>query len=146
MITDGGVFENQVIEINKPVFSANGGCGGGVRSINVKKNNMKEYKLPINKKILLILAFIGFFFVMVSTYFKITNENFSENYSDLFLGIALLFQIIPWIIVLVDLIKNRIHNKLLWFIGMFAFGFLTTILYLLNREKHMRLYKRFENV
>lgn len=33
MTTSGGAFENQAIEINKPVFSANWGFGGIVRSI-----------------------------------------------------------------------------------------------------------------
>lgn len=107
---------------------------------------MKKYELLINKKILLTLAIIGFAFVMVSVYLKITDKNFAENYSHLFIGIALLFQIIPWITVLIDLIRNQIHNKLMWFVGMFAFGSLTTILYLLNREKHLRLYKRFNNL
>lgn len=107
---------------------------------------MKEYELPINKKILLTLAILRFAFVMFTIYMKITDKNFAENYSHLFIGIAFLLQIIPWIVVLIDLTRNRIHNKTMWFVGMFAFGSLTTILYLLNREKHLRLYKRFKNV
>lgn len=103
---------------------------------------MREYKLPINKKILLAIASIGFFFVILSTYLKITDK----NYSELFLGIALLFQIIPQIIVIIDIIRNQLHNKLMWLVGMFSFGSLATIIYLLNREKHLRLYKRFENI
>ncbi len=107
---------------------------------------MKEYELPINKKILLTLAILGFALVIISTYLKITDKNFAENNSQLFIGIALLLQIVPWIVVLIDLIKNQIHNKIMWFVGMFAFGSLTTIIYLLNREKHLRLFKRFKNV
>ncbi|WP_124641706.1 MULTISPECIES: hypothetical protein [Amniculibacterium] len=107
---------------------------------------MKEHELLINKKILLALVIIGFVLVTVSIYLKIINKNFSENYSHLFLGIGLLIQLIPWIVVLIDLIRNQIHNKILWFVGMFSFGSLCIILYLLNREKHLRLYKRFRNV
>lgn len=96
---------------------------------------MREYKLPINKKILLAIASFGFFFVIFSTYLKITDK----NYSELFLGIALLFQIIPQIIVIIDIIRNQLHNKLMWLVGLFSFGPLATIIYLLNREKHLRL-------
>ncbi|WOC53048.1 hypothetical protein BPO_2401 [Bergeyella porcorum] len=103
---------------------------------------MREYKLPINKRILLTIASVGLFFVIISTYLKIIDK----NYSELLLGIALLFQIIPQIIVLIDIIRNQLHNKLMWLVGMFTFGPLATIIYLLNREKHLRLYKRFENI
>lgn len=107
---------------------------------------MKEYKLPINKKILLTLAISGFAIVIISAYLKITDKNFAENFSQLALGIALIFQIVPWFVVLIDLIRNQIRNKLMWFIGMFAFGSLTVILYLINREKHLRLYKKFKTI
>ena len=106
---------------------------------------MKEHKLPIPKKTLLALAIIGFLLVIICTALKITNKDFSEN-SQLGIGIALLFQIVPWIVVLIDLIRNKIRNKIMWFVGMFAFGSLTVILYLINREKHLRLYKRFETI
>ena len=107
---------------------------------------MKEHKLPIPKKILLTLAIIGFLIVIIGTYLKLTNKDFSENYSQLGIGIALIFQIVPWFVVLIDLIRNQIRNKTMWFVGMFAFGSLTVILYLINREKHLRLYKRFETI
>ena len=107
---------------------------------------MKEHKLPIPKEILLALAIIGFLLVIICTFLKITNKDFSENYSQLGIGIALLFQIVPWFVVLIDLIRNQIRNKIMWFVGMFAFGSLTVILYLINREKHLRLYKRFETI
>lgn len=47
----------------------------------------------------------------------------------------------PWFVVRIDLIKNNIRNKPMWFVERFAIGTLTTILYLINREKHLRLYK-----
>ena len=107
---------------------------------------MKEHKLPIPKKILLTLAISGFLILIIGTYLKLTNKNFSENYSQLAIGIALVFQIVPWFVVLIDLIRNQIRNKTMWFVGMLAFGSLTMILYLINREKHLRLYKRFETI
>lgn len=107
---------------------------------------MKEFKLPISKNILLTLAIFGFLILIIFTYLKTTKQDFSQNYSQLGIGIALLFQIVPWFVVLIDLIRNQIRNKMLWFVGMFAFGSLTVILYLINREKHLRLYKRFETI
>lgn len=107
---------------------------------------MKEFKLPISKNILLTLAIFGFLIIIISTYLKTTKQDFSQNYSQLGIGIALLFQIVPWFVVLIDLIRNQIRNKMMWFVGMFAFGSLTVILYLINREKHLRLYKRFETI
>ena len=107
---------------------------------------MKEHKLLIPKKILLPLAIIAFLIVIIISYFKLTNKTFSENYSQLGLVIALIFQFIPWFVVLIDLIKNNIRNKTMWFVGMLAIGTLTTILYLINREKHLRLYKISETI
>ena len=112
----------------------------------IKKYNMKEHKLPIPKEILLTLAIFGFLIVIISAYLKIYNKDFSQNYSELGFGIALLFLILPWFVVLIDLIRNHIRNKIMWFVGMFAFGSLTVILYLINREKHLRLYKKFETI
>ena len=112
----------------------------------VTRDIMEEHKLPIDKKILLTLAIIGFAIVIISAYPKITNKNFAENYSQLTLGGALLFQIIPWFVVLIDLIRNQIRNKLMWLVGMFAFSSLTVVLYLINREKHLRLYKKFKTI
>jgi hypothetical protein len=34
----------------------------------------------------------------------------------------------------------------MWLVGMFAFGSLTVVLYLINREKHLRLYKKFKTI
>lgn len=107
---------------------------------------MIEHKLPINKTILLTLASIGFILFLISIYLKITNQNFAENYSGLFLSIVLLFQLLPWLIVLIDIIKNHLNNKLMWYIGMFSFGSITVIIYLFNREKNLRLSKKFKNL
>ena len=104
---------------------------------------MKEHPLPINKGILLMFAIIGFLMLIISTYLKITK---SEINLDLLLVIALVLQFFPWIIVFIDIFRNQIQNKLMWFVGMFALSSLTVVLYLITRKNHVRLHSRLKNI
>lgn len=102
---------------------------------------MKEYKLLINKKILLGLAIIGFVILATTTFLEILNNDFSGDYPRLIQGIGIAFMIVPWVNVLIDILRNPIKNKFMWFVGLFTPGPLTMFLYLINRETHLRLYK-----
>ena len=95
---------------------------------------MSDQKLPINKNILLSLAIIGFIITILAAYSKISGNDFVNNNLHTLLFLAMISQFIPWIIVLIDLIKSKINNKLFWIIGMFAFSSITVIFYLLNRN------------
>ncbi len=104
---------------------------------------MDEYKLLINKKILIALTIIGTILPIVSLFLYVT-ESISENDSLFFIApITVFFHAISWLIVLIDLSRMPIRNKKLWYFGLFSPGFsLTVILYLINREKYLRLYKK----
>lgn len=108
---------------------------------------MDEHKLLINKKILIIFTITGTILsIVVSLQFLIKSSY--ENVFLLFLApIAVFFHSIPWLIVFIDLIRIPIRNKTMWFIGLFSvYTSLTIILFLINREKHLRLYKRCKTI
>ena len=92
------------------------------------------YKLLIDKRILLTLACLGFAMIMVTLCLKLTHTSIGITAHKTLLLIALV-SYLPWSVVLIDLIRNRARNKTLWLLGMVCFGSLTTILYLINREK-----------
>ena len=105
---------------------------------------MKEHSLFIDKKIILpfaIISLIGLFVSLLSKTYQIESP-----YLDLVIYIALVLQLITWMVVIVDIIRNPIHNKTMWYTGMLVMGPLTSSLYLINREKHLRLYKKFKTI
>lgn len=57
------------------------------------------------------------------------------------IGLVVLFAI--WIFVLVDLAKNRIYNKQFWVLSLIVLMPLATFLYLIQREKLIRLGIKF---
>jgi hypothetical protein len=57
------------------------------------------------------------------------------QFSEIVLTVALLFLFITWVIVFVEMIKNKIHNKIFWILCMFLLPFISAFVYLFRREK-----------
>jgi hypothetical protein len=107
---------------------------------------MKEHKLFIDKTIILPIAMFSFMGLFISFLSKTHQIEFESPYLDLAISFTVVLQFITWMVVIVDIIRNPIHNKTMWYMGMIVMGPLTAILYLINREKHLRLFKRFKTI
>ncbi len=99
---------------------------------------MKTYPLLIPKPILLFISISGFAFSIVGAFFKISHWNFGIFTPSFLLSISVIFSLISIFIVLIDLIKNPIKNKSMWIIPLLFVGNLVAIIYLINREAHLR--------
>ncbi|MBS1549942.1 MAG: hypothetical protein JSS94_08790 [Bacteroidetes bacterium] len=98
---------------------------------------MKEQPLYLNKKTALVMATLGLLSFAFSFYLKFNTSQSDLSSIDFILGIGALLQFVVWLIVMVDIIRNPIHNKWMWYISLFTFAPLACILYLINRDKHM---------
>lgn len=100
-----------------------------------------EHALPIERKKLLWMVVIcsGFFIAVTRskfTYYFINNICFK-----LIWGIALLFLLSAWIVVFIDIARNKIRNKIMWYLALLYLGILPVILYLIYRDAHLRAYR-----
>lgn len=105
---------------------------------------MKNHPLPFSKIGLLAISMISFIICVGYYLFKATKGESANNPFEFAFLFGSLAQLIIWFIVLVDIIRNPILNKSFWYIAMLFIGPLTCILYLINREKHLRLYKKLK--
>ncbi|WP_277875413.1 PLDc N-terminal domain-containing protein [Aequorivita sp. KMM 9714] len=48
-----------------------------------------------------------------------------------------------WIIILSDMVKNKIYNKTFWIMTMFILPFISPIFYLIQRNRLIRLGQKF---
>lgn len=94
-------------------------------------------RLPIGKKYLIIISLISFLIIIASAFRRISVQPELKSQTDAFLIIGMVLGFIVWIVVLVDILKSRLDNKLLWIIGMFSFSFPVVILYLISRKNHL---------
>lgn len=61
------------------------------------------------------------------------------NYSQILLTIGLMLFFSSWVIILSDMVKNKIYNKTFWIITMFIMPSIATIFYMIQRNKLIRL-------
>ncbi|MFW5835369.1 MAG: hypothetical protein ACOCU3_00290 [bacterium] len=59
--------------------------------------------------------------------------------SQFFLTAGLVISLLSWIIILNDMLVNKIYNRLFWIITMFAIPWITMIVYMIQRSRLMRL-------
>ncbi len=107
---------------------------------------MKPHNLPLDKPTLLSFAVIGLTLLTYGVFKDALQSDANQSYLNLIYGTSFLFTLLPWSVVLVDVIRSRVHNKLMWFVALFTVAPLAAILYLANREKHLRLYDKFDNI
>ena len=84
------------------------------------------------------MSIIGFVFAVMGTLFKISHWEFGFFSPNLILGISVGFSLLSTFVVLVDILKNPLKNKFLWLMPLFFVGNLVAIIYLINRETHLR--------
>ena len=65
------------------------------------------------------------------------------EFSQFFLTVGLMLFFSTWTIILSDMVKNKIYNKTFWILTMFIMPTIATIFYLIQRNKLLRLGKRF---
>ena len=99
---------------------------------------MKTYPLLIPKNIILPISILGFIFTVIGTLLKLSHWSFGIFTPNLVLSISIVFTLLAIFVVLLDIIKNPIKNKFLWIIPLLFLGNIISIIYLINRESHIR--------
>lgn len=61
------------------------------------------------------------------------------DYSQIVLTIGLMLFFSTWVIILSDMVKNKIYNKTFWIMTMFIMPSIATIFYMFQRNKLIRL-------
>jgi hypothetical protein len=100
---------------------------------------MENQDFKIGIKTVWFLVIGNFFLTVFGAFSKIQHWEFSQ----VFLTIGLMLFFSTWIIILSDMVKNKIYNKTFWIITMFIMPTIATIFYLVQRNKLLRLGKRF---
>ena len=99
---------------------------------------MKTYPLLIPKNIILPISILGFIFTVIGTLLKLSHWSFGIFTPNLVLSISIVFSLFAIFVVLLDIIKNPIKNKFLWIIPLLFVGNIVAMIYLMNREAHLR--------
>ena len=99
---------------------------------------MKTYPLLIPKNIILPISILGFIFTVIGTLLKLSHWSFGIFTPNLVLSISIVFTLLAIFVVLLDIIKNPIKNKFLWIIPLLFVGSIVAMIYLMNREAHLR--------
>ena len=99
---------------------------------------MKTYPLLIPKNIILPISILGFIFTVIGTLLKLSHWSFGIFTPNLVLSISIVFSLLSIFVVLLDIAKNPIKNKLLWIIPLLFVGNIVSMIYLINRESHIR--------
>ena len=99
---------------------------------------MKTYPLLIPKNIILPISILGFIFTVIGTLLKLSHWSFGIFTPNLVLSISMVFLLFAIFVVLLDIIKNPIKNKFLWIIPLLFVGNIVAMIYLMNREAHLR--------
>ena len=61
------------------------------------------------------------------------------DYGQLLMTIGLMLFFSTWVIILSDMVKNKLYNKTFWIVTMFLVPFFSIILYMIQRNKLIRL-------
>ena len=99
---------------------------------------MKTYPLLIPKNIIFPISILGFIFTVIGTLLKLSHWSFGIFTPNLLLSISIVFTLLAIFVVLLDIIKNPIKNKFLWIIPLLFVGNIVSMIYLINRESHIR--------
>lgn len=99
---------------------------------------MKTLHLLIPKNIILPISILGFIFTVIGTLLKLSHWSFGIFTPNLVLSISIVFTLLAIFVVLLDIIKNHIKNKFLWIIPLLFVGNIVAMIYLMNREAHLR--------
>ena len=99
---------------------------------------MKTHHLLIPKNIILPISVLGFIITVIGALFKLSHWSFGIFTPNLLLSISMVFSLFAIFVVLLDIIRNPIKNKFLWIIPLLFVGSIVAMIYLMNREAHLR--------
>lgn len=97
----------------------------------------KDFKIGVKTVWLLVIG--NLFLTIIGALAKIQHWEFSQ----IFLTVGLVIFFSTWIIILSDMVKNKIYNKTFWILTMFIIPSIATIFYLIQRNKLLRLGQKF---
>jgi len=98
---------------------------------------MRSRPLLIKKTILLAMIIAAIVLAAVAIYVRLSDPVSSLETAPVLIPVLALLQITPWIVILIDIIRNPVRNKALWMIGLITFGLLVMLLYLLTRDRNL---------
>ena len=101
---------------------------------------MENKDLKISIKTVWSLVIGNLLLTIFGALAKIQHWNFLQVY--LTIGLMLFFS--TWIIVLSDMVKNKIYKKTFWILTMFIMPFIATIFYLIQRNMLLRLGQKLD--
>jgi hypothetical protein len=96
---------------------------------------MKNQDFKIGIKTVWFLVIGNLLLTVFAVLAKIQHWEFSQ----FFLAIGLMLFFSTWIIVLSDMVKNKIYNKTFWIVTMFIMPTISAIFYLIQRNRLLRL-------
>lgn len=95
--------------------------------------NNQDFKISFKTVWFLVVG--NFLLTLVGAFAKIQHW----DYSQILLTIGLMLFFTTWVIILSDMLKNKIYNKTFWIMTMFIMPSIATIFYMIQRNKLMRL-------
>lgn len=101
---------------------------------------MNNQDFKISFKTIWFLVVGNILLTVVGAFAKIQHW----DYSQILLTIGLMFFFSTWVIILSDMLKNKIYNKTFWIMTMFIMPSIATIFYMFQRNKLIRLGQKFE--
>lgn len=99
----------------------------------------QEFKVGILTVWILAVGSITFSVAVLITKFQY------KEISQLMLILGLIFSFSAWIIVLNDIIRTKLYNKTFWIMSILILPTLTPIIYLMQRNKFIRLWNKFRH-
>lgn len=102
---------------------------------------MENQDFKISIKTIWFLVIGNFLLTTLGAFATIEHWEFSQIY--LTIGLMLFFS--TWILVLSDIVKNKIYNKAFWISTMFIMPTISPIFYLIQRNKLLRLGQKSEH-
>lgn len=94
---------------------------------------MKNQDFRISYKVMWLLVTINVFFTILGASARI----FHLEYSQIMMTIGLMLFLSAWLIILSDMVKNKIYNKTFWIMSMFILPTISPLFYMIQRNKLM---------
>jgi len=96
---------------------------------------MNKQDFRIGFKAVWILVIISFLLMFFGTIVKLQHW----DYSDIYLITGLVLGLVSWLIIISDMVNKDIETKTLWIIMMILIPSLTSIFYLIQRDKLVKI-------
>ena len=93
-----------------------------------------KHNLLISKKYILPIAILGFIIILLGAFFKITHFICFGLTGNVLITIGTFLSFLSTIIVIIDVVRNKIKNYILWLLFLALFGGITSIIYLIKRK------------